>query len=549
MSDEFQFAGIDYNSRQIPLTLTPLLYRGGGGCDMRKFWGKLEEREFCSQAVQRFSLVVTLFRVLSNIISMGGSFATLKLQVNCLRSFYDFADSRYLEPTMKNVVGVYQSWVRELYKRSVASGQKDISEADYGRASGLASLLGEATGLGRDSFVKTSKLRAPRKSTKALGAKVDRQDLEKTKNFVDVLIDIIRSLSSKACFSKLPLSIKLRNGVETDHYAALNQHAASMPPTAPQLHDISTAVRYPLFNLRVEAEMMLFISQTSMNLGDTAKLKMQNFRYKSDGAFTQVYGYKGRKKGEVLFTIYKEYKPFFTDYLKFRECIGLDEHTELIFGKVCQPGHVLSKNPNPRSLLGFLKRMGLSHVPASEFRRTRQNWLARKMGDPQVAAEMGQHDLQTYAKSYSRPHHQTAALEFTRFYKSLDVSRTASLDGACDGDEPQLIKTAHKTLDKPDCFNPALCVYCLNYKGIRSYDYIWSLITYAKLKRYEEFCNKCSIGETNDIVSRIEDIAKQFKAENKTCFGWSVKAEKQVAFGNHHPRWAGFFDIIGLRLV
>ena len=549
MSDEFQFTGIDYNAKQIPLTLTPLLYHGGGGCDMREFWGKLERRELGSEAVRRFSLVVLLFRVLSNIISVGGSVANLRSRVDCLRSFYHFADSRDSEPTIKNVVRIYQSWVRELYKRSVASGQQEISDADYGRASGLASLLGEATGLGRDSFVKPSKLRAPRKSTKALGAKIDRQDLEQAKNFIDVLVDIIRSLSSESCLTKLPVTIKLRNGVETDHYAALNQHAANMSSTAPQLHDTSAAVRYPLFNLRVEAEMMLFISQTSMNLGDTAKLKMQNFRYKSDGAFTQVYSYKGRKKGEVLFTIYKEYKPFFVDYLKFRECVGLDEHTGLIFGKVCQPGHVLSKNPNPRSLLGFLRRMGLSHVPASEFRRTRQNWLARKMGDPEVAAEMGQHDLQTYAKSYSRPHHQTAALEFTRYYKSLDASRTASLDGACNGDEPQLIELAPKSLGKPDCVNPALCVYCVNYKGVRSYDYIWSLLTYAKLKRYEELCNKCSQGETNDIAERVENIANQFKAENKTCLAWSVKAENQVALGNHHPRWAGFFDIIMLRWV
>ncbi len=547
MGDEFQFGGVDYNDRQIPLTLTPLLYRGGAGCDMREFWGRMRRREFGSPSVHRFTLVVLLFRNLSNIVSMGGSLTTLRSRVDRLRSFYAFADSRQLEITRKNVVGIYISWVRELYRVCVAAGEKEITIGDYGAASGLATLLGEATSLGRDSFVKPSKLRAPKKTAKALGAKVDRQDIKQARDFAENLIDIMRCLSSEACRSVLPVQIKFRNGIETDHYAALNQYAARMPSTADQLSDTSTSVRYPLYNLRVEAEMMIFISQTSMNLGEAAKLKMQKFKYKAAGAFTEVCGYKGRKKGEVLFTIYNEYKPYFINYLKFRSCIGLDKDTVFLFGKICQPGHVLSTNPNPRSLIGFLKRIGLSHVPASTFRRTRQNWLARKMGDPEMAAEMGQHDLKTYARYYSRPHHQTAAVEFSRYFKTLDASRASVMDGTCGGNEPRLITTAPERLDVPDCINPASCFFCENYKGIRSYDYIWSILTFAKLKRYEQLCNKCPTAEPNDLIARINEIQEQFSGQGAACAAWSDKAEKQVALGNHHPRWAGFFDILQVR--
>src|SRR5690606_35572070 len=118
------------------------------------------------------------------------------------------------------------------------------------------------------------------------------------------------------------------------------------------------------------------------------------------------------------------------------------------------------------SLIGFLKRIGLSHVPASTFRRTRQNWLARKMGDPEMAAEMGQHDLKTYARYYSRPHHQTAAVEFSRYFKNLDASRASVMDGTCGGNEPRLITSAPQRLGVPDCINPASCFFCENYKGI-----------------------------------------------------------------------------------
>lgn len=547
MDDEFQFSGIDYNDRQIPLTLTPLLYCGGAGCDMREFWGKMRRREFGSPSVHRFSLVVLLFRILSNIVSMGGSLTTLRSRVDRLRSFYAFADSRHLEITRKNVVGIYVSWVRELYRVCVAAGEKEVTSGDYGAASGLATLLGEATSLGRDSFVKPSKLRAPKKTTRALGAKVDRQDIEQARSFAENLIDIMRCLSSEACHSVLPVQIKFRNGIETGHYAALNQHAAKMPSTAHQLSDTSTSVRYPLYNLRVEAEMMIFISQTSMNLGEAAKIKMQNFKYKAAGAFTEVWGYKGRKKGEVLFTIYNEYKPYFINYLKFRSCIGLDKETVYLFGKICQPGHVLSTNPNPRSLIGFLKRIGLSHVPASTFRRTRQNWLARKMGDPEMAAEMGQHDLKTYARYYSRPHHQTAAVEFSRYFKNLDASRASVMDGTCGGNEPRLITSAPQRLGVPDCINPASCFFCENYKGIRAYDYIWSILTFAKLKRYEQLCNKCPTAEPSDLIARINEIQEQFSGQGAACAAWSDKAEKQVALGHHHPRWAGFFDILQVR--
>lgn len=549
MDDEFQFQGIDYNSQQTPLTLTPLLYCGGAACDMRNFFEVMGRGQLGSQRLKRFTLVLTLFRVLSNIVSTGGSLQTLKAQINHLRGFYKFADSRHLEPTMKGVVKIYQLWVREIYQKSKASGKKEITDGDYGKASSVASLLGQATSLGRDTFVKSSKLRAPRKSTRALGAKSDRQDLEKTKIFAEVIIDIISSLSGKACHSRLPVKIGFRNGTTIDHYGALNQHAAAMAPTAHQLNDVSPSVRYPLLNLRVEAEMMLFISQTSMNLGEAAKLEMQNFRYKSDGAFTQVYGYKNRKKGEVLFTIYNEYKPFFLDYLKFKNFVGLGDHTDLVFGKVCQPGHVLSKNSNPRSLISFLKRVGLTHIPASTLRCTRQNWLARMIGDPEIAAEMGQHDLKTFAVSYSRPHHQTAAVEFTRYYKSLESTRGAVMNGACDTSEPRPIASAPKNLNKPDCINPALCFFCENYKGIRSYDYIWSLLTYQKLKRYEGLCNKCSPDEPNELLERIQQISEQFRCASTACAGWVLKAEGRVASGEHHPRWAGFFDLIELRML
>jgi hypothetical protein len=164
-----------------------------------------------------------------------------------------------------------------------------------------------------------------------------------------------------------------------------------------------------------------------------------------------------------------------------------------------------------------------------------------------MAAEMGQHDLKTYARYYSRPHHQTAAVEFSRYYKTLDASRASVMDGTCGGNEPRLITSAPQRLDVPDCINPASCFFCENYKGIRAYDYIWSILTFAKLKHFEQLCNKCPATEPSDLIARINEIQEQFSSQGAACAAWSDKAAKQIALGNHHPRWAGFFDILQVR--
>lgn len=552
MNDQFEFHQIPYTAREVPLTLQPLLWEGGAACDMRIFWKKVIDNKLGAMHESRVTLIRTIYNLLSDIVVAGGSRETLKTGVNHVRSFYKCADLYRMHPTAETALVVYCKWVKDLYERRKIDNTNGSEAGIYGAASFMASLLGEATELGRDTFVVTSGLQPPRKSSAALGAKVDRQNFSQTKKFAEVLIDIINSISNDRCLGALPLKITFRSGLSVEHYAAAKRNASVPAAGSNILLDTSPSIRYPVFNIRIEAEMLLFMSQTSMNLSEASKLKLQDFRFKEEGAFTQVYAYKGRKKGEVIFTIFKEYKPFFLNYLAFRRLINSEANSSLLFGRFPQPGNPVSRNPNPRSLIMFLKRMGVPHRPASEFRKTRQNWLARKSGNPEMASEMAQHDLETYARNYAKPHHQTAATEFAGFYARLAENRKAALGGGCVEVNPIPIASTPLEINIPDCINPALCLFCVNYKGQITYDYIWALLTFGRLKMYEDLCHrKGQAGgiTENSIVKRVREIAKQFSEVNAKCSGWYLKADGKVRAGEYHPRWAGFFDIIDAVLI
>lgn len=174
-------------------------------------------------------------------------------------------------------------------------------------------------------------------------------------------MDIRNCLGIEAFQRPLPAQLKMTNGQEIMLYSGLTQHEQLL---ADKLANVSLKVRYALYNVRVETELMLFISQTSMNLSDAAGLKFQELKFYTVGDSFEARTYKGRKQGEVIFTAYGEYKPYFLDFLAFRKALSISEHTNLLFGKLPQAGKSVSDNPNPRSLIRLMKRLGRPFVIA-----------------------------------------------------------------------------------------------------------------------------------------------------------------------------------------
>jgi hypothetical protein len=84
-------------------------------------------------------------------------------------------------------------------------------------------------------------------------------------------------------------------------------------------------------NLRIEAELLILIAQTGMNLTQAANLKLGRFSYQSHLNGYQVRRlYKNRRKGEVEFEIYSAYRDHFERYLAWcRELLPNDDTNRL----------------------------------------------------------------------------------------------------------------------------------------------------------------------------------------------------------------------------
>ena len=67
------------------------------------------------------------------------------------------------------------------------------------------------------------------------------------------------------------------------------------------------------------AELLVFVAQTGMNVAQAHNLRCTQYSYKSMVDGYEVRNYKERRKGEVLFEIFAEYKVIFNAYLEWRK--------------------------------------------------------------------------------------------------------------------------------------------------------------------------------------------------------------------------------------
>lgn len=534
------FPSIQYGGRETPVTLRPLLYKGGVNCRIDTFEKELLKGSLGEEILERLPFVVMLHQELNSSVASGGSKATFLNNILYIKQFYKHSELLAINPTAKNAFQIYCSWINELYQKLESKGGSE--EGVYGKATFMASLLGAATGLGREYFIHSSGLTPPRKNSGGI-FRTDKQDLQETKRFIGDLTDIIAALGPEAFSQKLPVSISFQDGFSTKSYGALSQFEVDIDE---KLLSTTMEVRYPLYNLRSDAERMLFISQTSMNLTDATNLKADDYRFETKNEKCEVRAYKGRKKGEVVFTIYNEYKPFLTEFIRFRKAMGIDKYTDKLFGKIPQPGNDVSSIPHPRSLVNFMAKNDRKVIGAGILRKTRQNWLARVGGDLMIAAELGQHDVITFVKNYSRPHHQTASTEWSSFLKDVRSERRSAIDGVCNG-TPKPIALKPQSIDTPDCKNESLCLFCANYKGVKNYSYIWSLLSYKYLRHKEKLIIAIRKGDVSGVdatISRIDEITKAFSLAGNKFLSWENKARNSVSDGEYHPRWSGHIQLV-----
>lgn len=568
---DLTFPMIQYGTNETPLDLRTLLYRGGADARLNKVGDMIDKGTIGAPILNRLPLVEKLHEALAGKLAGGGSRDTARSAIERLRALFSWADGARRSLTLKTVESVYIDWTDHLLHRERAVG--DINKSSvYSFAASVAQILDEALEL-KVGLLSKARVRKPPIKRRVLGIQADKQNLEQTFAFGHVLLDISDALSVEAIRGLLPVQILFRTGQVIEEWSGIlpvekvlsltdepmnckdrfNKKRATKLRAAWEA-DTSLRTRYPLVNLRIQAEMLIFIAQTGMNLAQANTLKLGKFRYQSHLDGYRVYRvYKGRRQGEVAFEIFNEYRVIFERYLAWREAIFPGNDDGLLFPLVRNGGRAANVTPSFDMVKKRCKKLGFHFFPPSALRKTRINWLLRLSRDPAMTAEMHAHTQETLFRNYEQPHLQVAMVEISRFHVRTDPAITPPGPGVCIKAEPKAVSGTPPEAATPDCVSPAGCLFCEHQRDIDSEDHVWSLASYRHLKSLElalyrppakDSVPHSAVAAINRVTSKL----KHFEKSSEVRKLWVCEALARINEGGYHPRWDGFIQLVEARV-
>jgi hypothetical protein len=556
---DLTFPTIDYGHHSIPMDLRVLLYKGAAKEKHWTVFNKIAAEEFGAPIEGRIELVQRMHSEMNASLIAGGSPETAKNIYGTIKVFFSWAESRNIDLTFESVETTYRLWTDYLLSRIL---KKEIAKISaYSMAINISTILSAALKK-TQSLIHTTRIKYP--TAKFFSAASDKQNLGEIFVFGCFLIDIVKCLHINAIYGSLPLKIELRNGMSWEEWSGLkpisdvkclspaykgNKRGSSLAVATRSAYekDYSFRTRSPLINLRLEAELLIFIAQTGMNLSQAYALKKVQFTYKSSIDGYQVLDYKLRRKGEVLFQIFSEYRDHFDSYLNWRKNIFGDT-SDLLFPFIRQGG-------SPTSLPQFAKirqkcqQVKLPFYCPQELRKTKLNWYHRKSADAALTAEEAQHSKEVLYRHYLQPNFQVAKIEIIQFLMKSDPALNrgemgpAPAPGICNG-IPAGIPEISPDSPKPDCTNPGGCLFCQHHRDIDSEDYVWSI---ASMKHLNSLIiagypplekNKPDLGSHVALVLEILVAKlKWFEASNDRRKEWVIEAIERCSEGAFHPHW------------
>lgn len=569
---DLTFPNLKYGKQETPWDLRLLLYRGGAAANLREVGSLIAKGDLGTPVKNRITLVQKLHEVITGAMAAGGSRHTARSSIEALRRFFSWAEKDVTRAiTVKSVESAYIEWTDHLLQRQRIVG--DISAVSVSReAAIIARMLDEVLDM-KVGLLSKTRVRKFYSKKRVLGIQADKQNIEQTIAFCHALLDIADALSAEAIQGALPVSIRFRSGqvlqewsglkpldkvkALTDEYAWPYAKKIVIEARAAWEADTSLRTRYVLVNLRIQAEMLIFISQTGMNLAQAHRVKMGKFRYRSHLDGYQVHRvYKGRRRGEVEFEIFGGYRALFERYLKWRDAMfpgGDEERLFPLVNKYGEPSEKAVDVPTKfQTLRERFKQLGIRFISPSILRKTRINWLLRHSLDPAMTAEMHAHTQETLIRNYEQPHLQVAMVEISRFHSRTDPAIAPPGPGVCIKAEPKAIPGTPIEAPAPDCASPAGCLFCEHQRDIDSEDHVWSLSSYRHFKsleltRYRLAAKGNSPIQAEATIDRLTAKLKYFKESSEVRTLWVCEALSRVEEGDYHPRWDGFIQLLEAR--
>lgn len=568
---DLSFPMMDHGKQETPPDLYSLLYLGGCRVKITKVKTLIALGELGAPIVGRLSLVEGLHEVIAGKLTEGGSRHTVKSSIETLRRFFSWADREGWPLTLETIANTYIGYADHLQNRHKII--KDMSERTaYKEACLIARILDQVLHL-RASLRYRMCISLPRAPKRTRGTQAHKQNLERAFQFGHALLDIADALSVETIRGPLPVRIHLRTGQVIEEWSTLRSpdkvkaliDEDALPYARKVVIDSRTAwesdtslrTRYPLANLRIQVELLIFIAQTGMNLSQAHSLKMGKFSYRSHLDGYQVHRvYKGRRQGEVAFDIFNEYRVIFERYLAWRETMFPGDDQGLLFPFVNRFGRgsdkALAVAPKFHSLRSRCKRLGVDFIAPSKLRNIRVNWMLRRSLDPGLTAEMNQHTQETLIRFYEQPNLQVAMIEITRFHARTDPAIAPPGPGFCVEAVPQAMEGVPAEATLPDCISPAGCLFCEHQRDVDSNDHAWSLASYRYLKtlelaRYRPPSEDHSPHPAAAAIGRLTAKLKAFEESSEVRGMWVGEALARVEEEYYHPRWDGFILLMEAR--
>lgn len=552
------FPGVSQGVNETPLDLRPLLFYGGATIRVNKAAGSIDAGTLGPPVIERFALVQRIHEEITAALAGGGSKRTAEPMIRRIRGFFAWAETSGNDLNLEAIERTYLHWADHLlHQVRVVKNQKQ--ETAYGSARVVGAILDKV--LERVSPILCStQLTRQRRRKRTRGVQADKQNLAETFEFGHALLDIVDGLDLDALWGPLPLHIRLRTGQELEEWSGLmspeklqwsnpqgrlQRFAAKVAKRrrADYENDRTLRTRYPLVNLRIESELLIFIGQTGMNFGQAHQLKIRHYSYKSTIDGYEIRDYKHRRQGEVLFEVFSEYREVFDRYLAWRKAVFPTDSQGLLFPLI-RRGRAEDTPPNFDRVRGSCNRLGLRFVAPSQLRSTRINWVLRRSRDPDLTFEMAQHSKKTLVQIYEEPSLQVAMVEIARFWQSHDPALPSPAPGVCNGVPVPMVGTPPEA-PKPDCIRPTGCLWCEHHRDIDSQDYVWSIASMRHLKILAlQGFRPPKGGKANESARYVEmAIERQsaklrwFRQSNDVRRGWVVEALARIDEAFYHPHW------------
>lgn len=278
--------GLPLSPKQDPIDLRWLLYQGAASTHGRYIKGAVESGRLGHPLLERLPLLAAIHgHWQANVFAKKYSTETVTQHWSLLRAFVAYAESVKKPLILAGSLDLYLAYCMHTKRRS------DLKPAtQYAYSLVLAGIIAPAIGHDSTKLQWKSKIRVP----KRLGNKAAKENLQVTVIFVQALLETVEQLPADVIRGPLPVTLRYAAGRE--HAIHLGRPLRPLESLKPggaykrkraayarerRAKDISNRARAQLINLRLDAELLIFINQTGCNLTQALRLTGSQFRYQS----------------------------------------------------------------------------------------------------------------------------------------------------------------------------------------------------------------------------------------------------------------------------